>query len=63
MSDHHDKSKRESTDFFGPLVCSFCGRDESQVDRMIAGPGIFICNECVELCADMLKSEAEIAKS
>ena len=62
MSDHHDKSKRESTDFFGPLVCSFCGRDESQVDRMIAGPGIFICNECVELCADMLKSEAEIAK-
>ena len=47
MSDHHDKSKRESTDFFGPLVFIW-RKDESQVDRMI-GSGIFICNECVEL--------------
>jgi ATP-dependent Clp protease ATP-binding subunit ClpX len=34
--------------------CSFCGKDKSEVDRLIAGPGVFICNECVGLCEQLL---------
>ncbi len=34
--------------------CSFCGKTQDQVERIIAGPGVFICNECVELCLDIL---------
>ncbi len=37
-----------------PLRCSFCGKDETQVSRLIAGPGVFICNECVSLCDEIL---------
>lgn len=37
-----------------PLRCSFCGKDETQVNRLIAGPGVFICNECVSLCDEIL---------
>ncbi len=36
------------------LRCSFCGKDQSQVERMIAGPGVCICNECIELCQTVL---------
>lgn len=31
--------------------CSFCGKREGQVKRLIAGPGVFICDECIDLCA------------
>ncbi len=37
-----------------PLKCSFCGKDETQVNRLIAGPGVYICNECVSLCDEIL---------
>ncbi|MBE6993080.1 MAG: ATP-dependent protease ATP-binding subunit ClpX [Ruminococcaceae bacterium] len=36
------------------LHCSFCGRSQAEVKRLIAGPGVYICNECVEICADLL---------
>ncbi|MGI6736489.1 MAG: ATP-dependent Clp protease ATP-binding subunit ClpX [Anaerovoracaceae bacterium] len=36
------------------IKCSFCGRPQSQVKRLIAGPDVFICNECVELCQDII---------
>ena len=36
------------------LRCSFCGRSENQVERLIAGPDVYICNECVALCGDIL---------
>ena len=39
------------------LRCSFCGKLQSQVERMIAGPGVCICNECVELCQSVLDDE------
>lgn len=39
------------------MRCSFCGKDQSQVARMIAGPGVFICNECVDLCRSVLEEE------
>ena len=38
-------------------VCSFCGKGQDQVRRLIAGPGVYICNECVELCTDILDEE------
>ena len=44
------------------LRCSFCGKTEDQVDDIIAGPGVFICNNCVEMCNDILaKSYAQSA--
>lgn len=41
----------------GPLHCSFCGKSQDEVPKLIAGPSIFICNECVQLCSDILKEE------
>ena len=37
--------------------CSFCGKREDQVKRLIAGPGVFICDECVDLCCDILQDD------
>ena len=39
------------------INCSFCGKDASQVKRLIAGPNVFICDECVELCKDIIDQE------
>ncbi len=41
------------------LKCSFCGKPQSQVKRLIAGPDVYICNECIELCGDILLEETE----
>ena len=40
------------------VCCSFCGKPQSEVERLIAGPGVFICNECVELCESILDQDA-----
>ena len=37
-----------------PVRCSFCGKHQEQVSRIIAGPGAYICNECVQLCMSIL---------
>lgn len=39
------------------LHCSFCGKTQHEVRKLIAGPSVFICNECVELCRDIIKEE------
>ncbi len=39
------------------LKCSFCGKPQDQVRRLIAGPGVYICDECIELCQDIIKEE------
>ena len=45
------------------LKCSFCGKTQDQVKRLIAGPGVYICDECVELCMDIIEEElAELHK-
>jgi ATP-dependent Clp protease ATP-binding subunit ClpX len=41
----------------GENRCSFCGRPEDQVKRLIAGQGAFICDECVALCSDVLTAD------
>ena len=40
------------------LVCSFCGKHQDEVERMIIGPGVNICSECIGLCADLLSNIA-----
>ncbi len=43
-----------------PVTCSFCGKTQDQVQRLIAGPGVHICDECVELCVDIIDDEFEM---
>ena len=43
-----------------PLRCSFCGRRENQAPRLIAGPGVYICADCVDACKDLLRDEYEL---
>ncbi|MBR3785221.1 MAG: ATP-dependent Clp protease ATP-binding subunit ClpX [Firmicutes bacterium] len=46
MTDRYDDNKQ--------LRCSFCGKPQSQVKRLVAGPGVYICDECVEMCMDIV---------
>ena len=39
------------------LSCSFCGKDKSAIAKLIAGPGVYICDECVSLCNDILADQ------
>lgn len=41
------------------LKCSFCGKNQDQVRRLIAGPGVYICDECIELCSEIIADEFE----
>ena len=43
-----------------PIRCSFCGKRENQASRLIAGPGVYICSECVAACSDLLKDEYDL---
>ena len=39
------------------LSCSFCGKSQDDVKKLIAGPSVYICNECVDLCNDIIEEE------
>ncbi len=41
----------------GTLKCSFCGKNQDQVRKLIAGPGVYICDECIELCNEIIEEE------
>ncbi len=41
------------------IRCSFCGKVQEEVDRMVAGPGVYICNECVKVCSSILEDDSE----
>jgi ATP-dependent Clp protease ATP-binding subunit ClpX len=45
------------------LKCSFCGKTQEQVKRLVAGPGVYICDECIELCSEIIEEEFEEAKA
>ena len=49
----------DSGDSKNTLFCSFCGKSQHEVKKLIAGPTVFICDECVELCMDIIKEEAK----
>ncbi|MDE2384945.1 MAG: ATP-dependent Clp protease ATP-binding subunit ClpX [Alphaproteobacteria bacterium] len=50
-------SKSPATDSKNTLYCSFCGKSQHEVRKLIAGPTVFICDECVELCMDIIREE------
>jgi len=58
-------SKNTSGESKNTLYCSFCGKSQHEVRKLIAGPTVFICDECVELCMDIIKEEGKgsIAKT
>ncbi|MCB2192368.1 MAG: ATP-dependent Clp protease ATP-binding subunit ClpX, partial [Deltaproteobacteria bacterium] len=39
------------------LVCSFCGKSQDEVKKLIAGPSVYICDECIELCNEIIEEE------
>jgi ATP-dependent Clp protease ATP-binding subunit ClpX len=41
----------------GQLKCSFCGKSQDQVRKLVAGPGVYICDECIELCTEIVEEE------
>ncbi len=52
-----------NSDSKNTLYCSFCGKSQHEVRKLIAGPTVFICDECVELCNDIIKEESKSALS
>ncbi len=50
-------SKSGASETKNTLYCSFCGKSQHEVRKLIAGPNVFICNECVELCMDIIREE------
>src|SRR5688572_28949259 len=54
MNDQAYRIRFEST-----LYCSFCGKSQHEVRKLIAGPTVFICDECVELCNDIIREETK----
>jgi len=57
MSD--DKNDKGDDDNGKLLYCSFCGKSQHEVRKLIAGPSVFVCDECVELCNDIISEEVE----
>jgi ATP-dependent Clp protease ATP-binding subunit ClpX len=55
VSQHDDPS--------GELSCSFCGKAQDEVKKLIAGPAVYICDECIELCKDIIAEEAKLENS
>ncbi len=55
MTDITDSPSSDSKN----LYCSFCGKDQQEVKKLIAGPSVFICNECVSLCSDIIREETK----
>ena len=54
-------SKASGNDSKNTLYCSFCGKSQHEVRKLIAGPTVFICDECVELCMDIIREENKTA--
>jgi ATP-dependent Clp protease ATP-binding subunit ClpX len=52
-------SKTSGSDSKSTLYCSFCGKSQHEVRKLIAGPTVFICDECVELCMDIIREESK----
>jgi ATP-dependent Clp protease ATP-binding subunit ClpX len=57
MSKSSDDGDNGDSDSKNTLYCSFCGKSQHEVRKLIAGPNVFVCNECVELCMDIIREE------
>jgi ATP-dependent Clp protease ATP-binding subunit ClpX len=58
-----DDTKGKGDDGGKLLYCSFCGKSQHEVRKLIAGPSVFICDECVDLCNDIIREEVQEAES
>jgi len=56
-TDFHPGNKHADSE--PTLICSFCGKNQDQVRKLIAGPSVFICDECVDLCNKILEKDSE----
>ncbi len=56
-------TKSSGDDSKNTLYCSFCGKSQHEVRKLIAGPTVFICDECVELCMDIIREESKVGLS
>jgi len=54
-----DDTKDDNQDSGKLLYCSFCGKSQNEVKKLIAGPSVFVCDECVELCNDIIQEELQ----
>jgi len=54
-----DSKNSKGSDGDRLLYCSFCGKSQHEVRKLIAGPSVFICDECVELCNDIIREEIQ----
>ena len=50
---------KHGDDRTGNLVCSFCGKSQDEVRKLIAGPTVYICDECIDLCNDIIAEECD----
>ena len=41
------------------LKCSFCGKTQNQVHKLVAGPGVYICDQCIELCSEIIEEDED----
>lgn len=57
-----DESNGKGEDKGKLLYCSFCGKSQHEVKKLIAGPSVFICDECVDLCNDIIREEVQEAQ-
>ena len=51
-------SSKKSSGNYGTLHCNFCGKSQKEVKKLIAGPGVYICDECIELCNDIIYEDS-----
>lgn len=56
-------SKEKAGGSYGSLNCNFCGKSQKEVKKLIAGPGVYICDECIELCNDIIYEDSVKAVS
>src|SRR5690606_9943468 len=59
MSEERQSRSTSGGDGGKILYCSFCGKSQHEVRKLIAGPSVYICDECVELCNDIIREELE----
>ncbi len=49
----------DNTDENNDVRCSFCGKSQDEVKKLVAGPGVYICNECIDLCKEIIDEEIQ----
>lgn len=60
-SEGEDRKDANPTDKEFPYMCSFCGKSQRMVKKLVAGPGVYICDECIDLCVEILLEDDEFS--